>query len=130
MVLNRSREAQNHNLEVCTQPESQKYVTKKVPPFLPTFDIFNRNVHNCMIDSGASSNVMPILVCKKLNVVWESCPTQIMQLDRSRVKFLGELKNVLLTLSIDPRIHQIVDIVVDDVPENYGMWLSRDWYEN
>ena len=53
-----------------------------------------------------------------------------MQLDRSRVKFLGELKNVLLTLSIDPRILQIVDIVVDDVPENYGMWLSRDWYEN
>ena len=45
-------------------------------------------------------------------------------------KILGELKNVLLTLSIDPKIHQIVDIVVDDVPENYGMWLSRDWYEN
>ena len=61
--------------------------------------------------------------------MWESFPTQIVQLDRSRVKYLGELKNVLLTLSVDPRIHQTMDIVVADVPETYGMWLSRDWFE-
>ena len=52
-----------------------------------------------------------------------------MHLDRSRVKVFGELKNFLLTLFIDPRIHQTVDIVVVDVPETYGMWLSRDWSE-
>jgi hypothetical protein len=28
------------------------------PPFLLTFEIFNRNVHNCLVDSKASSNVM------------------------------------------------------------------------
>ena len=33
------------------------------PPFLLTFKIFNNNVHNCMVDSGASSNVMPYSVC-------------------------------------------------------------------
>ena len=102
MVLNRSREAQNHNLEVCTKLESQKYATRKVLPFLLTFDIFNRNVHNCMIDSGASSNVMLVSVCRKLNVMWESFPTQIVQLDRSKVKVLGALKNVLLTLYLIP----------------------------
>lgn len=37
-------------------------------PFLLTFEIFNNNVHNCMVDSSASSNVMPFLVCQKLNV--------------------------------------------------------------
>jgi len=40
---------------------------KKTPPFLLTFEIYNMNVHNCMIDSGASSNVMPLAVCKKIN---------------------------------------------------------------
>jgi hypothetical protein len=40
---------------------------KSVPPFLLTFKIFNRNVHNCMVDSGASSNVMPWSVCQKIN---------------------------------------------------------------
>ena len=33
------------------------------PPFLLTFEIFNNNVHNFMVDSSASSNVMPFLVC-------------------------------------------------------------------
>ena len=46
---------------------------------------------------------------------------KIVQLDISRVKVLGELKNVLLTLSVDPRIHQTFDIVVADVPQTYGM---------
>ena len=67
MVLNKSRKTQNHNLEICTKPESQNFGTKRVPPFLLTFEIFNRNVHNCMIDSGASSNVIPVSMCIKLN---------------------------------------------------------------
>ena len=39
----------------------------KHPPFLLTFEIFNHNVHNCLVDSGALVNVMPISVCKKIN---------------------------------------------------------------
>ena len=123
----KSREVQNNTLEACGKPDSQNPSMKRVPPFLLTFEIFNRNAHNCIIDLGASSNVMPVSVCKKLNVTWEPCPTQIFQLDSSRVKVVGELNKVLLTLSLDPRIHQIVDIVIVDIPKTYGMWLSRDW---
>ena len=86
MIVNKTREAQNNNLEVCTMADAQKSGIKRVPPFLITFDIFNKNIHNCMIDSGASSNVIPLFVCRKLNATWESCPTQIVQLDRSRVR--------------------------------------------
>jgi hypothetical protein len=39
----------------------------QTPPFLLTFKIFNRNVHNCLVDSRESSNAMPYSVCKKLN---------------------------------------------------------------
>ena len=39
----------------------------QTPPFLLTFEIFNRNVHNYLVDSGDSSNVMPYSICKKLN---------------------------------------------------------------
>jgi hypothetical protein len=31
-----------------------------VPPFLLMFEVFNRNLHNCLVDSGASSNVIPV----------------------------------------------------------------------
>ena len=40
----------------------------QTPPFLLTFEIFNRNVHNCLVDSRASLNITIYLVCKKLNV--------------------------------------------------------------
>ena len=63
------------------------------------------------------------------NATCEPCPTQIVQVDRSRVKVVGEMKNVLLTLPIDPTIHQTVDIFVANISETYGMWLSRDWSE-
>lgn len=29
------------------------------PPFLLTYEIFNKNVHNCLVDSGASTNILP-----------------------------------------------------------------------
>ena len=38
------------------------------PPILLTYDIFNRNIHNCLVDSGASPNIMPRTVCTKLNI--------------------------------------------------------------
>ena len=38
------------------------------PPFLLTYEIFNKNVHNCLVDSGASSNILPKSICAKLNV--------------------------------------------------------------
>ena len=38
------------------------------PPFLLTYEIYNRNLHNCLIDLGASSNIMPASVCSKLNI--------------------------------------------------------------
>ena len=82
-----------------------------------------------MVDSGASSNVMPLSVCKKLNATWKTCPIQILQLHRSKLKVIGWMRNVLLRLFADPRIHQTIDIVIADIPETYGMWLSQDWSE-
>ena len=68
----------------------------QTPPFLLTFEIFNINVHNCLVDSGASSNVMYYSVCKKLNAQPKICKTNIIRLDLSRVKVMGELKDVMI----------------------------------
>jgi ribonuclease HI len=112
------------------KPQATTLSTRKnVPPFLLTFEIFNRNVHNCMVDSGASSNVMPWSVCQKINAEVEPSSLKIIQLDRTDVKVMGELKNVLIRLSSNPKVHQFIDIIVVDIPEVYGMFLSRDWSE-
>jgi hypothetical protein len=55
---------------------------------------------------------------------------RIIQLDRYDVKVMGELKDVMIRLASDPRVHQVIDIVVVDILEAYGLLLSMDWYHN
>jgi hypothetical protein len=103
------------------------YSRSQIPPFLLTYEIFNFNVHNCLVDSGASSNIMPYSICQRINIVPQLTTTRIIQLDRSDVKVRGELKDVHIVLASDPRVHQVIDIVVVDIPDSYGLLLSRDW---
>ena len=97
------------------------------PPFFLTFETFNRNVHNCLVDSRASSNVMPYSVYKKLNVQPRMSETKIIKLYRSQVKVFGELKDVLIQLSSNSKVNQTIDIIVVDILEAYGVILNRYW---
>ena len=63
-------------------------------PFLLSFEIFNHNVHNCLVDSRYSSNVMPLSICKKIDSQPAPSPSKIFQLDRSVIKVIGEMKDV------------------------------------
>ena len=96
------------------------------PPFLLTYEIYNRNLHNCLIDSGASSNIMPASVCSKLNIKPQKSAIHIVQLDRTKVRVLGEINSVTIRLSADPRVVQRIDILIADIPKFYGLILSRD----
>ena len=40
---------------------------------------------------------------------------------------MGELKEVVIRLSSNPKIFKVVYIVVVDILEAYGLLLSRDW---
>ena len=99
----------------------------QTPPFLLTFEILNQNAHNCLVYSGASSNVMSYFVCKTINVEPRITQTKIIQLDRSHVKVLEELEDVLIHLSSNSKAHQTIDIIVVDILEAYRVILSRDW---
>ena len=63
----------------------------KSPPFLLTFEIFNHNVHNCLVDSGASVNIIPLSVCKKINGKPKPSTWRVVQLDITNVKVIGEM---------------------------------------
>ena len=71
----------------------------RTKPFLLTFEIFNLNVHNCLVYSGASSNVIPLSVCKNINGKPTPSSIQIIQLDRTEIKVASEMKNVLIRLA-------------------------------
>jgi hypothetical protein len=65
-------------------------------------------------------------MCKKLNVVPTTCLTHITQLDWSKVKVIGELKDVLIRVASNPKFHQAINIVVVNIPKAYSLVLSRD----
>lgn len=85
-------------------------------PFLLTFEVFNNKLHNCLVDSRASTNIMPYTACQKLNAQSQKCTTKIVNLDMSIVQVMGEIKDVLIRLALDPSIHQVIDIYVVDIP--------------
>ena len=99
------------------------------PPFLLTYEIFNKNVHNCLVDSGASTNILPRSIRAKLNVQPQKFAVRIVQLDRSQVEVIGELNQVTIRFSSNPKVCQVIDILVADIPEFYGLILSMDWSE-
>jgi hypothetical protein len=101
-----------------------------VPPFLLTFKVFNRNLHNYLLYSEASSNIIPFSICKKLNVIPLKTDKHVIQLDRTQVKVMGELKDVMIRIVTHPKFVQVIDIIVVDIPEAYGLLLSRYWSKN
>lgn len=96
------------------------------PLFVLSFKIFKYNVPNCLVNSTESMNVMPLSVTKQINVKWDKIDVRIIQLDKSLVQAIGEIKNVLIQLSYDRRLHQCINIVIVDISEAYGVLLSRD----
>ena len=87
-----------------------------VPLFLLTFEVFNKNLHNCLVDSGASSNVMPLSICNKLNATLLKSDKHIIQLDITQVKCIGELKDVMIKMDTHPKFVHVIDIIVVDIP--------------
>ena len=83
-------------------------------------------MHNCLVDSGASINVMPLLVCKKINGQPKPSTWKVIQLDRTVMKVIGEMEDVLIQLSSNEKVCQFIDIVVADILEAYGLVLSQE----
>ena len=41
---------------------------------------------------------------------------------------MGDLKDVLIHLASNSKVHQMIDIIVVDIPKAYGVILSRYWF--
>ena len=66
----------------------------EVPLFLLGIRIYGKNLHNCLIDSGASCNVMPLSITQRLGVNPQPSNRVVIQFDKIEVKVIGVLKDV------------------------------------
>jgi hypothetical protein len=92
-------------------------------------NIHDKILHNAMLDSGASHNLMPKAIMERLNLDITRPYKDLFSFDSSQVKCLGLIKDLCVTLVQCPAKSIVMDIVVADIPPKYGMLLSRSWGE-
>ena len=80
-----------------------------------------------MHDSGASHNLMPKVIMERLGLEITRPYKDLYSFDSNRVKFLGLIKDLCVSLTQIPANYMVMDVVVADVPPKYGMLFSRSW---
>jgi hypothetical protein len=92
-----------------------------VAPFYGTLNIHDKILHNCMLDSDASHNLMPKVVMQKLGLEITKTYHDLYSFDSKKVKCEGLIKNMVFTLAQLHVKRIMMDVVVVDVLENYRM---------
>jgi len=104
-----------------------KYQEGVVPPFYVNLNIHDKILHNAMLESGASHNLMPKVVMEGLGLEITKPYKDLYSFDSSRVNCLGQMKDLCVNMAQIPTKSLVMDIVVADIPPKYGMILSRSW---
>jgi hypothetical protein len=95
------------------------------PPFYTFLNIHDKVMHNYLMDSRASHNLMLKIVMEELGLEVTKTYHDLYSFYSRRVECLGVIKDLVVSLFQLPMKSVVMDIVVVDVPPKFGMLLSR-----
>jgi hypothetical protein len=98
-----------------------------VAPFYITLTVHDHLLQNCMLDSGASHNLMPKIIMEKLGLKITRPYQDLYLFDSIKIKCLGMIKDLVVNFAQIPIKSILMDEVFSDVLAKYGMLLSRLW---
>jgi len=98
-----------------------------VPPFYVSLNIHEKVLHNCLLDSGSSHNLLPKVVMEELGLQITKPYHDLFTFDSRNVQCIGVIKHLAVTLTQIPSKNILMDIVVADISPKFGMLLSRLW---
>ena len=101
-----------------------------VTTFYVSLKIHDMILHNAMLYSRASHNIIPKVVIDALGLDITIPYKDILSFDSRKVKCLGLIKDLVVSLSQIPSKNMIMDVVVADIPPKFGMLLSRSWLQS
>jgi hypothetical protein len=96
-----------------------EYKDDSSPPFYTSLNIHDKVLHNCLMDSGASHNLMPKTVMDELGLEVTKAYHDLYSFDSRKVQCLGVIKDLVVTLFQLPMKSVVMDIVVADVPPKF-----------
>ena len=115
---------QDEKLVVVFGP-SLDMIDEIVPPFYVTLKTNDSMQYNCMLDSGASHNLMPKIIMDHLKLDITRSYHDLYTFDSKRVPCLGLIKDLVVTLAQIPVKSVVLDIVVTYIPPKFRMLLCR-----
>jgi hypothetical protein len=95
------------------------------PPFFMTLAMNNKNLNNFMLDTGVSANMMSLKVMRQVGLKVTRPYINVCGFESKAIPTHGVVENVEVCLKdyLEKMVH--IDIVVVDVPNVWGMLLSR-----
>jgi hypothetical protein len=94
---------------------------KTVSPFYITLNVYDQLLHNCMLDSESSHNVMPKIIMDKLGLQITRPYEDIYSFDSRKFKCMGMIKDLVVTLAQVPVKSILMDVVIVDIPPKYNL---------
>ena len=119
-ILKTPKDGKTQNIVAATTPSNEK-----IEPFFVSFLINGCKLSNCIIDSGASDNVMPEKVAHALGLTCTRTFGSCYSMETKQVPLIGQIKDAQMVLAQFPQKRVKVTILVADIPASYGMLLSR-----
>jgi hypothetical protein len=101
--------------------------TGVVAPFYISLNIHDLILHNGMLDSDASHNMMPKAVMEKLGLAVTRTYKDLHSFDSSKVRCISLIKDLCITLVQILVKSMVMDVLVADIAPKDGMLLSRSW---
>jgi len=130
-LLKTSLIALNEGMErVLNLFETSKYLgmgKNKPPTFYMTLEIEGYVLHNCLVDSGAATIIMPKAVCDVMGLLMIRTSTGVLQLDSTPIKIVGVIKDIVLKIHNCPSVVITQEVVVVELPPLFGLCLSREF---
>ena len=99
----------------------------EVPPFFISLNIHEMTLHNNMLDSRASHNLMPKAIMENLGLDITRPYKYLYSFDSKKAKLLGLIKDLVVRLTQIPTKSLVMDVIVIDIPVKFKMLLSRSW---
>jgi hypothetical protein len=81
-----------------------------------------------MLDSRESHKLMSKVVMDQLGLDVTRPYKDLFSFDSRKVKCLGMIKDMVVSLAQIPEKNTVIDVVVVDIPPKFGMLFSRSWH--
>lgn len=99
----------------------------EVPRLYLSLRIHQYILHKSMLDSRASHNLIPKAIMENLGLDITREYDDLYSFDFSKVRYLGLIKYLVVSLNQILAKNFLMDVVVIDIPPRFDMLLSRSW---